>query len=100
MIGGLLFGFDPNLLEPPRSKQLQGRPTPGDVQDRPEIAEIRVARASAQTRAALGTVRCMRKEQRNKLWQVDFSGGESGIYLGVGDCRGSINNVEMQRPNC
>ena len=76
------------------------RSTPGESNDCPVEETMRIARASEQIRAAVGALGCVQQRHRNRFWEVNFPDGKSGVYLGIGDCRSSLNNAEIINPGC
>ena len=72
--------------------------TPGEADDCPGVPEMNKARASKQIRVAVGPTCTW--QHRNRYFEVNFAGGNTGIYRGVGDCRFSINNIEIEAPDC
>lgn len=83
---------------PPGTTPQNPRPTPGEAPDCPGVSEMNKARASGQIRAAIGPA-CTTQHQ-HRYFSVNFAGGKTGVYRGVGDCRFSINNVEIEAPDC
>jgi hypothetical protein len=76
------------------------RSTPGEAAECSGEEVVRIAAAGQQIRAAVGALGCVRQIHRGRYWEVDFPGGETGVYRGIGDCRSSINNVEVEAPSC
>lgn len=76
------------------------RSTPGEAAFCPDSEPGRLGQAGQQIRAELGAISCLQQRHRFRYFEVNFPGGETGIYFGVGDCRSTVNSIEIEPPNC